>query len=517
MSVGQEEVVAFLADSASYPGGGPVERLETHANLVFLAGDHAWKIKRAVRLPYLDFSSLEKRHRACAREVEVNRLFAPELDLGYVPIVRSTTTGSLAFGGEGEVVEWAVHMRRFDQSALLSHVAATGDIEAELAKSVADAVLESHRHAKSAVSNDGSGPFKAILAALSRSLTVAAAFPGDAAQSFLSDAGRHLALAGEILDERARHGYVRRCHGDIHLANIALWQGRPLLYDAIEFDEAIATIDTLYDLAFLLMDLEHHQQRRAACIAFNHYLWRSQEDLDLAGLRALPLFLALRAAVRAVVSVDRAEQQKGEVSSTARQEADRYLQLAHSLLAPQQARLVVIAGISGTGKTTLAAALAPNLGSAPGAVHLRSDLERKALFHLDETVPLDPGGYSAEVNRKVYAALRRKARTVLRAGHSVVIDAVYPRAEERRVIEDVAAELRVPFRGIWLQAAPDKLIARVSARRGDASDANAGIVQRQLAGDFGPLSGPWHVLDTNGSKEEICIRASGILEIDAAS
>lgn len=169
------------------------------------------------------------RHRACAREIEVNSRFAPELYLGCVPIVRSPATGSLAFGGDGEVLEWAV--RRFDQSALLSHVAAEGEIEAELAKRLADAVLESHRHAKSTVSNDGIGPFKAILATLSRSLTAASAFPGKAARSFLIAAERHLALAAEILDERARSGHVRRCHGDIHLANVVLWQDRPVLYD----------------------------------------------------------------------------------------------------------------------------------------------------------------------------------------------------------------------------------------------------------------------------------------------
>jgi hypothetical protein len=146
---------------------------------------------------------------------------------------------------------------------------------------------------------------------------------------------------------------------------------------------------------------------------------------------------------------------------------------------------------------------------------LRSDLERKALFHVDETVPLSTGGYSSDINHEVYAALGGKARTVLRAGHSVVIDAVYPRAEERHAIEGVAAELRVPFHGIWLQAAPDKLIARVSARQGDASDADASIVRRQLAADVGPLSGPWHALDANGSREEVCIRASGILEMES--
>jgi uncharacterized protein len=513
-SIGQEVVVAFLSDPTSYPGNGPVERHETHANLVFLAGDDAWKIKRAVRLPYLDFSSLEMRHRACLREVEINRQFAPELYLGCIPIVRSATTGSLALGGTGEVVEWAVHMRRFDQSVLLSHVAGAGEIEAELAKGVAETVIASHRRAKSIVAKDGADRFRQLLNALSRSMTSATASCGSAARSFATQAERHLALAEGILDERAVRGYVRRCHGDIHLANIVLWQGKPLLYDAIEFDEAMATIDALYDLAFLLMDLTHYQQRRAACIVLNHYLWRSQDDLDLHGLQALPLFLALRAAVRAMVSMDRAAQQQGEASASARRQGDCYLQLANEFLIARRPQLVVIAGLSGTGKTTLAGAIAPALAPAPGAVHLRSDLERKALFGIDAAAHLDAASYSSNVSREVYGVLQEKARTVLRAGHSVVIDAVYPRAEERRAIEAIAAELGVRFRGIWLQAAPDRLIARVSARRGDASDADASIVRLQLAADVGPLSSAWHALDANGSKEGICAQASALLEMD---
>lgn len=508
---GQEEAIAFLSDGASHPGGGPVERFETHANLVFLAGEDAWKIKRAVTFPYLDFSTLERRREACIREVEINRRFAPDLYLGCVPIVRRLPSGRLAFGGEGEIVEWAVHMRRFDQSALLSHIAASGEIRPALAKSVADTVAESHRQARSIAAEDGSGPVRRLLQSLSRSIADAPAFGPGAAHDFSARAEQHLARAADILDVRAARGCVRRCHGDIHLANIVLWQGRPLLYDAIEFDEAMATIDTLYDLAFLLMDLERYGQRRAACIAFNHYLWRSRDDLDLLGLRALPLFVALRAAVRAVVSIERAAQQHGEAADAARRAGDRYLQLANQFLAPQRPRLVVIAGLSGTGKTTLATALAPELGAAPGAVHLRSDLERKAMLGVDETVRLGTSSYSSGTSREVYGVLREKARTVLRAGHAVVVDAVYPRAELRRAIEDVATELEVPFHGIWLQATAERMMARVSARQGDASDADAGVVRQQLAADVGALSRSWHVIDANGTEGEILARASRTL------
>lgn len=514
---GQDEAIAFLSDPASHGCSGAVERLETHANLIFLAGSDAWKIKRAIRLPYLDFSTLEQRHRACAREVEVNRWFAPELYLGCVPIARSPAGGALTFGGAGEVVEWAVHMRRFDQSALLDYVAASGEIPPELARSVADTVFESHRRAPKAVSRDGTGPFKAILAGLAKSLVTASAQDGNDARAFLAAADAQLAHAAAILDERAAHGFVRRCHGDMHLANIVLWQGRPLLYDAIEFDETLATVDTLYDLAFLLMDLERHGQRRAACVAFNHYLWRSQEDLDLAGLRALPLSLAVRAAVRAGVNADRAAQQQGAAAAASKDQSTVYLAAANAFLARRRPRLIVIAGLSGTGKTTLAAALAPDVGSAPGAVHLRSDLERKALFGVGETVRLGSASYASDVSRDIYGALRHKARIALAAGHPVIVDAVYARADERQAIEALATELGVPFHGIWLHAASDTLIARVNARHGDASDADAGVVRRQLTTDVGPFSSRWHAVDATGSKAEILLRASGMLRAGGVS
>ncbi len=267
-----------------------VDRLETHGNLVFLAGEDAWKIKRAVRFPYMDFSTLERRRVACAREVEVNRRLAPDFYLGCVPITR-TAKETLAFGGDGDIVEWAVHMRRFDQSSLLSSIAAADGIDADLAKAVADAVYESHRGAPSVASASGTTkPCRAGRLDLQRARAAPTRSPARTPAPSRAMRTSQLERASTILNRRAEVGCVRRCHGDLHLANIVLWQGRPMLFDAIEFDEKIATIDTLYDLAFLLMDLRRYGQARAANVVLNRYLWRSQNDLDLTACRRCRCF-----------------------------------------------------------------------------------------------------------------------------------------------------------------------------------------------------------------------------------
>ncbi len=226
---------------------------KTHGNLIFLAGGDAWKIKRAVCFPYMDFSTLSKRHAACLAELDANKRFAPELYLGVRAITRDAD-GRLAFDGAGSPVEWAVHMRRFGQADLLSAQAEACTLTDALAKAVADRVVESHAQATVIADPDGYGRMERVLAPLVR--TLAQTELDQAAVSAWATAAvaaleRHRAL----LDARARAGFVRHCHGDLHAANVVLWHGRPMLYDAIEFDPEIARIDTLYDLAFLLMDL----------------------------------------------------------------------------------------------------------------------------------------------------------------------------------------------------------------------------------------------------------------------
>jgi aminoglycoside phosphotransferase family enzyme/predicted kinase len=510
----QAEVVAFLSDPASYPTRPDrIEQFETHGALVFLAGEEAWKIKRAVRFPYLDFSTLEKRKAVCLREVDVNRGFAPEIYLGCTPITRARD-GRLELDGDGEIVEWAVRMRRFDQAALLSRVAKAGPILPALATNLADVVYESHCAAQAAVRHGEAERVERLVGSVYTTLAdLRGILDTGAAQRFRERATAQTRRCATLLDERASAGLVRRCHGDLHLNNIVLWHGRPRLFDAIEFDDDLATIDSLYDLAFLLMDLVRNGQPTAANIVLNRYLWRSNTSLDLRGLRALPLFLGLRAGIRAMVTAERAHQEQGDANVRDGRMACALLDAAISYLTPGVPQLIAIGGLSGTGKSTLGRALAPEVGPVPGAVHLRSDLERKGQHGVEETERLGPHAYTEPANRKVYATLHTKAHTALAAGHAAIVDAVFARPEERAEVEAVAVELGVTFRGLWLEAPPSQLLDRVRARTGDASDATVDVVRQQLGVNAGGLSANWVSVDAGGKAGTTLAKAREALAV----
>jgi aminoglycoside phosphotransferase family enzyme/predicted kinase len=510
----QHDVIAFLSDPSSYSGKvESVDRFETHGALIFLAGVEAWKIKRAVRFPYMDFSALERRGLAITREFEINQRLAPEIYIGVVPITREKF-GRLQFDGRGKIVEWALRMRRFEQSALLSHIVESGPLSTELAVALADVVFESHQAAVIA-RRSGAERVEKVIGLVGTTLAaVRDVFYAAEVTEFNKRASDGILSARSILDLRAAAGFVRRCHGDLHLNNIVLWRARPVLFDAVEFDEELATIDTLYDLAFLLMDLEIRTRRNTANIVLNRYLWRSRADLDLSGLQALPLFLGLRAAIRAMVRAERAQQQ-GSDSAREREIAREYLSAAVGYLIPPAPRLIAVGGLSGTGKSTLAQALAPELGSSPGAVHLRSDLERKRLHGVAETTRLPPETYTQAASDAVYGALYAKARKILAAGHAALVDAVFAKPEERARIEAVAAELGVPFRGLWLTARPEQLVGRVAKRQNDASDATAEIVRHQLSWHLDPLSGTWINIDAGGTPEETLQHARAAIRLSS--
>ena len=508
----QEDVIAFLGDPASYSGVQSVDRLETHGNLVFLAGAEAWKIKRAVHFPYMDFSTLEKRHAACLREVEINRRFGSALYLGCEPIARSPD-GKLAFASDGDIIEWAVHMRRFEESALLSNIALKTGVSNDLARALADVVYEAHECAELGSPSSGSAPMRGLATSIYAGLCNSGiACP--ALELLARALGKQLDLSAATLDERAASGFTRRCHGDLHLANIVMWDGRPALYDAIEFDEAVATIDTLYDLAFLLMDLDRYNQRPAANIVLNRYLWRSGTPLDLQGLVAMPLFLALRAAIRAMVTADRAAQEDGEARGSGLEKARHYLQAALGYLEVPSTQLLAIGGLSGTGKSTLAGSLAPWLGRAPGAVHLRTDLERKRLAGVGELERLPESAYSPEARKRIYDVLREESRAVLATGHSVIVDAVFAEPDAREAVQALARDVGARFQGIWLQADAEKLLERVGQRRGDASDATPEVVRGQLRSDLGTFSREWTAVDAGGTIVETVARARRTLGED---
>ncbi len=484
--------------------------IETHAARIFLAGEDAFKIKKHVRLPYLDFTTLDARQATLARELELNRPAAPDIYLGLKRITRESD-GGLAFDGAGETVEFVLHMRRFAQDDLLSQVAEDGRIDQPMAKVIADVVFAAHEAASIASGGDGVAQFEKIISDIATACAKSDDPHIGAARSEFAELARaHLDRVRLLLAERARAGFRRRCHGDLHLGNMVLWHGRPVPFDALEFDEELATIDILYDLAFLIMDLEHRNLRARANEVLNRYLWRA-DARNLEGLAALPLFMAVRAGVRTMVDLHRITGADTPLPGVL-DDARRYLDQAVRYLAPANPCLIAVGGLSGSGKSTLAAALASGVGVAPGAIHLRTDLERKRLFNVGETERLPDEAYAHAVTDKVYATLNEKAATVLATGYTAIVDAVHSAPHERAAIERVAEAARVPFIGLWLDAPGGLLKDRVAARRGDASDATADVVARQLDYDLGHID--WHRLDASGALEET--REKALAHISAA-
>jgi aminoglycoside phosphotransferase family enzyme/predicted kinase len=510
MADGQAAVIDFLADPRTHDlAADAVRRIDTHGAVVFLAGPRAYKIKRAVKLPYLDFSTLEKRKAALEAEIVANRPFAPELYEGLVPITL-TGQGKLALRGKGQVAEWALLMRRFDENATLDRLAERGGIDDTLARALGEAVALAHAKAprfESAFWIEALGRF------VDDETTAIFAEPDIVPRSQAMELGERLraglARIAPLLFTRGDAGHIRRGHGDLHLRNVALIDGKPVLFDALEFDPVVAAGDVLYDLAFLLMDLLARKLDRASNIVFNRYLLTAKIDQHLDALTALPFFLALRAAIRARVALDKGKLVQGRDRLACGSEARDYVTVALELAAPPTARLVAVGGLSGTGKTSVATGLAPAILPAPGAVHLRSDVERKRLANVGEFERLPASAYTEEASARTYATLNDLARHALAAGHSVLVDAVFARSGERTAIEAVARETGVKFEGVWLDLSLQERVNRVGARRNDASDADAEIVRTQERYDLGEIR--WHRIDAAGTPEAVVKRARGAL------
>jgi uncharacterized protein len=504
----QREVIAFL-EAPSTHGGCAVERIDTHASIVFLAGSRAFKLKRAVRYDYLDFSTAERRKSMCEAEVRVNRRTAPYLYVGVTRIVRRSD-GGLSLGGPGVPVDWVVGMDRFDQDLLFDRLASRGALDVRLMSPLASGIGQFHLAAERRRDHGGRNGMAWVVDGNAAGFAEEGAGILDAAlaASLTSHAHALLAHQGAELDRRREAGFVRQCHGDLHLRNIVLIDGRPTLFDAIEFNDEIACIDVLYDLAFLLMDLWRRQLPQHANLVLNDYLSVTR---DFEGLRLLPLLLSLRSAVRAKTSATAARLQTDSPRRAGLEETARgYLTLATTLLQAPPACLIAIGGFSGSGKSTLARALAPSLGAVPGAVVLRSDEIRKQLCGVDLLTRVGPSGYRAEVTRRVYETLAERAAQTVRAGQSAIVDAVFARRGDRDAIEHVAAAAGVPFVGIWLDAPQATLVARTCRRKQDASDADAAVVHFQLAQGAGDIA--WHRIPAAAAPAVVRERAARLLD-----
>jgi aminoglycoside phosphotransferase family enzyme/predicted kinase len=425
----QRAVAAFLTQLA----GGPPR--ETHVSAVFVGTDAVWKLKKAVRFDFLDFSSPAQREAMLRRELTLNRRTAPELYRDVVPVRRDATSLSLG-DGAGEVVDWVLRMAPIPAADFFDAIAARDALTPELL----DAGL-------------------------------------DAAQVAVwrAEVRREIDTRRAWLTRRAAAGFVRHAHGDLHLGNLCLWHGRPVLFDALEFDDALATIDLGYDLAFLLMDLDRRAGRAAANHVLNRYVARRG---DAATIPGLPLYLSQRAMVRAHVQASR-----GEADSSA------YLAAAQAYLRLAPGLVVAVGGLPGTGKSTLARALAPTLGAAPGALVLRSDETRKRLYGQAPEERLGAEAYDAAANARTDAALLDMLRDTATAAQAVIVDATCIDPGFRAALAAAAKAAGRRFLGLWLQAPQDELERRIAARGRDASDATIAVLRRLRRHD--PGAGTW--------------------------
>ena len=315
-------------------------------------------------------------------------------------------------------------------------------------------------------------------------------------KQFATATEEQLRATASLLDRRRDDGRVRRAHGDLHLRNIVLLDGKPTPFDCIEFNDDFAIIDVLYDLAFLLMDLDHRGLRPLANAVLNRTIDLSG---DVDGLACLPLFLSMRAAVRAHVDATQKQFDEGKA----------YLDLAVDYLTPKPVRLIAVGGLSGSGKSSLAQQIAPAIGRAPGAAVLRSDATRKRLAGVGLYDKLPADAYTAEMSDRVYASLLGDARRALQAGHSVILDAVHAKAAERDQAHNLAHELEVPFTGLWLDVPLSVRQDRIGGRRRDASDATAEVTKAQNSYDLGPMD--WQILDAGGDLDSVKRQAETVL------
>jgi aminoglycoside phosphotransferase family enzyme/predicted kinase len=451
--------------------------VETSISWLFLYPGRVLKLKKPVDLGFVDFTTTARRCWAAERELRFNRRASPGLYNRTVNLCR-TTGGEIEADGEGELVEIAVEMRRFEEDAILARRL---PLAGSFCEGLGRLVGRAHATAAPGFAGAGAQGLDYVIQSNVKQLEACAEVFGSERIGAVVSA-TELAFAGVrgLLDERAGEGFCRACHGDLHLSNIIVEAGEPWLFDCIEFSDRLREIDVAYDIAFLLMDLAIHGFADSANRVLNGWLDEAARGFPhtiWAGLAALPLFQSVRATVRAHVSAREARIE----------EADRYLDAALAHLTPRSPRLIAVGGLSGAGKTTRARLIAPSLGHSPGAVLVRSDEVRKRLWGVQPTDRLPPQAYGEDPSAKVYAELVRVAEDGLAAGFSVVVDAAFLSPDQRGRIEKVAASRNVPFEGVWLEASADVLRERLAARRGDASDADVGVLERQLAIPLGEI------------------------------
>jgi uncharacterized protein len=485
----QQPSIARLIDALSRPAAYPhpvdrVEVLQTHISYVLLAGEYAYKIKKPVNLGFLDFSTLEARRRCCEEELRLNRRTAPDTYLATVRITGNATAPVL--DGDGPAIEYAVKMRRFAQDDLLDSMAKRGECSPALVDALARKLAAFHATVAIAGGESPFGTVDRVMAPPRANFDHIEKLIDDSSdvpqlerlRTWTDREGKRLA---PVFADRRRNGFVRECHGDLHLGNIALIGGEPTPFDCIEFNADLRWIDVMNEVAFLVMDLADHRLPGLAIRCLNAYC---ESSGDYAGLAVLRFYMVYRAMVRAKIACIRMQQPGVATDAKAAIEAEYrgYFHLAERLAHRRTTALMLTHGLSGSGKTTVAGALAERFG----AIRIRSDVERKRLFGLDASArtssAVGSGIYDSAATRRTYAKMAELARSVIAAGWPVIVDATFLRDAERTAFRALARELAVPVVIVSCTAPDVELRARILAReqtRADASEAGLEVLARQ--------------------------------------
>jgi aminoglycoside phosphotransferase family enzyme/predicted kinase len=454
-----------------------IELIETHISWVILTGAYAYKIKKPIDLGFLDFSTLEKRLFCCNEELRLNSRLAAAIYLEVVAI--SGTPEQPALQGAGTAIEYAIKMVQFPQQAQLDNMLARGELEMYHMDAIADLVAGFHTSTDVAADDSYFGDPEHVYQPVAENFTQIRQHlhtnKYDAQLDALEDWSRE-----KLFEQRKRDGYIRECHGDMHLRNLVWFNGEPLAFDCLEFNPALRWIDTLSEVAFLVMDLQDRNQPELAQRFLNAYL---EHCGDYQGMRVFHFYLAYRALVRAKVDAIRAGQPgiKQDEKHEAEQEFHAYLKLARSYTRLSKPRLIITRGMSASGKSTLTQPLLEFMG----AIRIRSDVERKRLFGIPagtgSAAGIDKGIYSAEAGIKTYEKLLQLANALLEAGITVIVDAAFLKYEQRRPFRELALNKRMPFIILEFSASAETLRRRIQARTHDVSDADLSVFEHQLA------------------------------------
>ncbi|NJO09946.1 MAG: AAA family ATPase [Leptolyngbyaceae cyanobacterium SL_1_1] len=471
----------------SHPVQTPVELVQTHVSYVLLTGEIAYKLKKPVNFGFLDYSTLEKRHHFCQEELRLNQRAAAPVYLEVVPIVKNGDRFQL---GQGEAVEYAVKMRQFPQSALLSRQFEQGELTETLLQRLALTVAEFHAQAETSPYIRSFGEVAQVRAAIDENYEQTTGFIGgpqtqaqfDQTQAY-SD--RFFEQEQTLFQRRIDQDRIRACHGDLHLNNICLWQNQLYLFDCIEFNEPFRFVDVMFDIAYIVMDLDAGDRRDLRTVFLNHY---AEQTGDWEGLEILPLYASRQSYVRAKVTSFLLND--AAVSETEKAQASRkaalYYRLAWDYAQPQAGQIFVMSGLSGSGKTTVARQLARQLG----AVHLRSDAVRKHLAG----IPLSERGsdaiYTPEMSQKTYARLQNLGVSLAKRGYTVILDAKYDRQAARQAVIEQAIARQLPLQILYCETPEAVMQQRLRQRTGDIADATAEILAQQSMEPFDAAEQP---------------------------